>query len=121
MQFKVIATLAALATVVVAVPTDPVTPPTPPPPPPPPPPQCSTGPIQCCNSVQQANVPAVSALLGLLGIVVNPITALVGLNCSPLTVIGIGGNQCNAQTVCCTNNSFNGLVAIGCTPINIGL
>ncbi|TFK19399.1 fungal hydrophobin [Coprinopsis marcescibilis] len=95
--------------------TDPVTPA------PPTPPQCTTGPIQCCNSVQQSNAPVVGVLAALLGINVGSITGLVGITCSPLTVIGIGGNNCNAQTVCCNNNTFNGIIAIGCTPINIGL
>ncbi|KAF4619456.1 hypothetical protein D9613_005292 [Agrocybe pediades] len=83
--------------------------------------QCSTGELQCCNSVQAANSDAVSKILGLLGVVVQDVTALVGLNCSPISVIGVGGNSCTAQPVCCTDNSFNGLIAIGCTPININL
>ncbi|KAF9558277.1 fungal hydrophobin [Agrocybe pediades] len=83
--------------------------------------QCNTSDIQCCNSVQTADSDPVTALLGLLGIVLQDVTALVGLGCSPLSVIGIGGNSCTAQPVCCTNNSFHGLVAIGCTPINISL
>ncbi|KAF8204671.1 hydrophobin-251 [Pholiota molesta] len=31
------------------------------------------------------------------------------------------GTSCSAQPVCCTNDSFNGVVALGCTPININL
>ncbi|KAF9460400.1 fungal hydrophobin [Collybia nuda] len=81
--------------------------------------QCNTGAIQCCNSVTQANNPVAALLIGLLGIVVGPNVA-VGLTCSPLSVIGIGGNSCTQQPVCCQNNSFNGLIAIGCSPINIG-
>ncbi|KAF9005095.1 fungal hydrophobin-domain-containing protein [Cyathus striatus] len=85
--------------------------------------QCSTGAIQCCNETQSSTNLSnpVTALLGLLGVVVGDITALVGLNCSPISVIGVGGNSCTAQPVCCTNNSFNGLIALGCTPININL
>ncbi|ESK95428.1 hydrophobin [Moniliophthora roreri MCA 2997] len=82
---------------------------------------CNTGPVQCCNSVQAANSPAAAGLLGLLGVVVQDVTAQVGLTCSPITVLGLGGNSCSAQTVCCENNNFNGIVALGCTPINIGL
>ncbi|TFK32034.1 fungal hydrophobin [Crucibulum laeve] len=82
---------------------------------------CSTGTVQCCNSVQSANSGAVSLLAGLLGIVLGPITGQVGLTCSPLSVIGIGSNSCNAQTVCCTGNSFSGLIVLGCTPINLNL
>ncbi|KAJ3512144.1 hypothetical protein NLJ89_g3695 [Agrocybe chaxingu] len=63
----------------------------------------------------------VTLLLGLLGLVVQPINAIVGLTCNPISVIGIGGNSCTAQPVCCQNNSFNGLIAIGCTPVNLNL
>ncbi|KAF8991434.1 fungal hydrophobin-domain-containing protein [Cyathus striatus] len=83
--------------------------------------QCNTGSIQCCNSVQEASNPVVGLLAGLLGLVLGPITGQVGLTCSPLSVIGIGGNSCTAQPVCCTGNSFNGLIVLGCTPININL
>ncbi|KAK7472100.1 sc3 hydrophobin [Stygiomarasmius scandens] len=83
--------------------------------------QCNTGDLQCCNSVQSANSPAASLLLGLLGIVIQGVDVLVGLTCDPISVIAIGGNSCNAQPVCCENNSFNGLIAIGCTPINLNL
>ncbi|KJA19423.1 hypothetical protein HYPSUDRAFT_143833 [Hypholoma sublateritium FD-334 SS-4] len=83
--------------------------------------QCNTGPIQCCNSVQQGNAPAAAALLGGLGIVLQDVTALVGLTCSPITAVGVSGNSCTQQTVCCSNNSFNGVVALGCTPINVNL
>ncbi|PFH49489.1 hypothetical protein AMATHDRAFT_147546 [Amanita thiersii Skay4041] len=49
-----------------------------------------------------------------------PGTTLV--TCNPIAGwFGISGNSCNAQTVCCENNSFNGVVALGCTPINVSL
>ncbi|EJC98287.1 hydrophobin-315, partial [Fomitiporia mediterranea MF3/22] len=83
--------------------------------------QCNTGPIQCCNSVTSPDDPAASTLLGLLGVVVQGVDVLVGITCSPISVIGVGGNSCNAQPVCCENNSFNGLIAIGCVPVNINL
>ncbi|KAL0956188.1 hypothetical protein HGRIS_002347 [Hohenbuehelia grisea] len=83
--------------------------------------QCNTGPIQCCNSVQKASAPSAALLLGLLGIVLQDVTALVGITCSPLSVIGVGGNSCSAQPVCCQNNSFHGIIALGCVPININL
>ncbi|RXW17269.1 hypothetical protein EST38_g8586 [Candolleomyces aberdarensis] len=117
MQFKALVAL-ALAAVAVAVPTGgggggsptPI-----------PPSQCNTGPIQCCNSVQAAGAPAVSTLFALLGIVVQDVNIPVGVTCSPISVIGLPGNSCSAQTVCCENNTFNGVVAIGCTPVNINL
>ncbi|TEB23111.1 fungal hydrophobin [Coprinellus micaceus] len=76
--------------------------------------QCNTGPIQCCNTVQRADSPAVAPAP-------RDITALVGATCSPISVIGLPGNSCNAQPVCCSNNTFNGLIAIGCVPIIINL
>ncbi|KAG7445472.1 fungal hydrophobin, partial [Guyanagaster necrorhizus] len=85
----------------------------------------STGTIQCCNSVESIScLPssnAVQTLLGLLGILVGDITANVSVTCSPISIIGVGGNSCSAQTACCENNSFNGVISLGCTPINIGL
>ncbi|KAF8235005.1 hydrophobin [Tricholoma matsutake] len=83
--------------------------------------QCNTGPIQCCNSVHDQNNQALDSLLGLLSIVLGPITGFVGVNCSPITVIGTGGNSCTSQPVCCTNNHFNGLINLGCSPIAINL
>ncbi|KAH6890813.1 hydrophobin-319 [Coprinopsis sp. MPI-PUGE-AT-0042] len=108
MQFKLLSTL-ALATLAVAAPGGT------------PAPSCSTGPIQCCNSVQDAKSPSVGLLAGLLGIVLGPITGQVGLTCNPLSVIGVGGNSCSGQTVCCNGNNFSGLIVVGCTPININL
>ncbi|KAF8953919.1 fungal hydrophobin-domain-containing protein [Flammula alnicola] len=83
--------------------------------------QCNTGSIQCCNSTQTSTAGPLGLLLGLLGIVVGDVTGLIGVTCSPITAIGVAGNSCSAQPVCCTNNSFNGIVALGCTPININL
>ncbi|KAH9482524.1 Fruiting body protein SC3 [Psilocybe cubensis] len=81
--------------------------------------QCDTGSIQCCQSVQSPTSSAVSAIFALLGIDAQDVTALVGLTCSPVTVIGAGSNSCTAQPACCTDNSFHGLVALGCTPISL--
>ena len=53
---------------------------------------CSTGPIQCCQQVTQADNPVASLLLGLLGIVLGP-DVTVGLTCSPLSVVGIGSGN----------------------------
>ncbi|KAK7472328.1 hypothetical protein VKT23_000447 [Stygiomarasmius scandens] len=84
--------------------------------------QCQTGTLSCCSSVQstQSN-PLLGLLLGLLGIVLGPINAEVGLNCSPISVIGVGGNSCTAQPACCQDNNFNGLITVGCSPVSISL
>ncbi|KAL0947628.1 hypothetical protein HGRIS_013716 [Hohenbuehelia grisea] len=83
--------------------------------------ECSTGPIQCCNSTTTAGDKSLSTLFGLLGIVVSDVTAIVGVGCSPISVIGVGGNSCSASPLCCENNSFHGLVALGCVPVNLNL
>ncbi|KZT30201.1 fungal hydrophobin [Neolentinus lepideus HHB14362 ss-1] len=82
--------------------------------------QCNTGNIQCCKQVQTAGSPGVSTLAGLLGIVLNGLDAPVGIQCSPLTVGGIGGGAtCTAQPVCCEDNAQGGLISVGCIPITI--
>ncbi|KIJ38668.1 hypothetical protein M422DRAFT_33114 [Sphaerobolus stellatus SS14] len=82
--------------------------------------QCNTGDAQCCNTVESASSSGAAALLGLLGIVLSDVTALVGTGCTPISVIGVGsGANCAQQPVCCTDNSFNGLINIGCTPISL--
>ncbi|OSD02172.1 hydrophobin 1 [Trametes coccinea BRFM310] len=81
---------------------------------------CSTGNLQCCDSTESAGSAAGAALLGLLGIVVQDLNVLLGVNCSPITVIGVGtGSSCSAQTVCCEDNSHGGLVSIGCVPVSL--
>ncbi|PPQ65141.1 hypothetical protein CVT24_003231 [Panaeolus cyanescens] len=82
---------------------------------------CDTGSINCCNSTMTSSLTTLSQLGGLLGLSLPDIGGLIGLSCSPLSVLGAGGNSCSAQPVCCTDNSFNGVIALGCTPININL
>ncbi|KAI0628880.1 fungal hydrophobin-domain-containing protein [Trametes polyzona] len=81
---------------------------------------CSTGAIQCCQQTTTANSASANAILGLLGIVLDDLTSLVGLNCSPVTVVGVGsGNACSAHAVCCENNNVGGLISIGCVPVSL--
>ncbi|TBU30085.1 fungal hydrophobin [Dichomitus squalens] len=81
---------------------------------------CATAPVQCCDTVEKASDPSISKELGLLGVVVQDVDALVGLTCSPITVIGVGsGSSCSANAVCCDDNSFGGLVSIGCVPVDL--
>ncbi|KIJ15992.1 fungal hydrophobin [Paxillus involutus ATCC 200175] len=80
--------------------------------------QCNTGPIQCCNQLFTAGSET-ATLLG-LGDVLAGITGLVGTSCTPITVIGLGsGSDCMQQPVCCNGNTQNGLINIGCSPINL--
>ncbi|KZT26116.1 fungal hydrophobin, partial [Neolentinus lepideus HHB14362 ss-1] len=91
-------------------------------PPPPPTPtggtsgSCNTGSVQCCNSVQSAGDGGMPGILGLLGLPADP-DVLVGTNCSPIDVLGLGaGASCTAHPVCCEDNSHGGLISIGCIP-----
>ncbi|KAI0777699.1 fungal hydrophobin-domain-containing protein [Trametes elegans] len=77
---------------------------------------CSTGPIQCCNSVDSASSNVVSAILGVLGLILDP-DVQVGTQCSPISVIGAGVGACSATPVCCENNNVGGLISIGCVPV----
>ncbi len=51
----------------------------------------------------QSSDPAIASQLGLLGIILSGLNVLVGLDCSPITVIG--GSGCSGTTVTCTDNS----------------
>ncbi|KAI0718212.1 fungal hydrophobin-domain-containing protein [Cerioporus squamosus] len=81
---------------------------------------CSTGSMQCCNSVKNATDPSIQSTAGLLGIPLGPLTGQVGLSCSPIGIISIlSGNTCKAQAVCCTNNAYGSLLSTGCVPISL--
>ncbi|KAF8915319.1 fungal hydrophobin-domain-containing protein [Mucidula mucida] len=109
MQFKLATLTLALATLAAATPTRRTGEPAG---------DCTTGPIQCCTSTSTSADPVTAALLGLLGIVL-PADVLVGLTCSPITVIGVGGGECSASPVCCSDNSNGGLISIGCVPVSL--
>ncbi|KAF9054951.1 fungal hydrophobin [Hymenopellis radicata] len=108
MQFKLATLTLALATLAAASPTrrnEPAG-------------DCTTGPIQCCATTTTASNASAAAILGLLGIILDPDT-LVGLSCSPISVIGVGGGECSASPVCCTDNSHGELISIGCVPVTL--
>ncbi|KAF5389706.1 hypothetical protein D9757_005961 [Collybiopsis confluens] len=110
MQFKLAFVTVALATLAAATPAPRNEPAS----------SCSTGPIQCCNTVTSiADSSAAKTILGLLDIVIQDLTVVVGLTCSPITVIGVGNSGCSAQAVCCEDNSHGGLISIGCVPVDL--
>ncbi|EIW52227.1 fungal hydrophobin, partial [Trametes versicolor FP-101664 SS1] len=81
---------------------------------------CSTGALQCCNSVQSADSAAIAPILSLLGVVLQDVNVPVGLTCSGITGVGVGSaNGCSATAVCCEDNSFGGLISIGCLPVSL--
>ncbi|EKM76519.1 hypothetical protein AGABI1DRAFT_87238 [Agaricus bisporus var. burnettii JB137-S8] len=78
--------------------------------------QCNVGTLHCCNSAQDVKSSAVQTLAHSLGVDLGGVTGIVGLTCNVL-----GGSSCSAQPVCCTGNSFGGLIVVGCSPINVSL
>ena len=49
-------------------------------------PTSGSGQVECCNTVGSASDPGIATELGLLGVVVQDVNAIVGLDCSPITV-----------------------------------
>ncbi|KDR75557.1 hypothetical protein GALMADRAFT_140196 [Galerina marginata CBS 339.88] len=88
---------------------------------------CNTGPVQCCTNLADSSSTNLGEALGggLLGIniaaIVGSVTGLVGVGCLPLSVIGLSGNSCSQQPVCCTNNYGFGAIQFGCSPVNVNL
>ncbi|KAI0635191.1 fungal hydrophobin [Trametes polyzona] len=78
---------------------------------------CNTGSIQCCNSVHEKHESAISVLTSLLGLDLSNVGGQVGLQCSGVSGVGAGQDNCKASPVCCENNNVGGLISIGCVPI----
>ncbi|RDX44329.1 hypothetical protein OH76DRAFT_1301733, partial [Lentinus brumalis] len=84
--------------------------------------QCNTGEIQCCDSVKDSKSPEMSSVLSSLGIDITDDLGLSGTSCSPIDTLGLGGGtECNQKPVCCNNNTYQGLINIGCVPIDLEL
>ncbi|KAJ8514361.1 hypothetical protein ONZ45_g8075 [Pleurotus djamor] len=107
--------LAALAAFVVASPSN----------------LCSTGTLQCCNSVEHYTNPDVNDLLvgldyygvldgGLLANgIVNGVAGNVGLKCTQL--IG-SSNECETQVACCKSVHFkSSKLGLGCDTVSVGV
>ncbi|EIW77382.1 fungal hydrophobin [Coniophora puteana RWD-64-598 SS2] len=82
--------------------------------------QCATGTLSCCDNHLSAH--DAQGPLGQLGLgdLLNGVTGNVGVNCNPITVIGTGqGATCTNEPVCCDHNNYNGLLNLGCSPVNV--
>ena len=57
--------------------------------------QCNGGTIQCCNQAQEVEKvdKKTTLIMQLIGLDVSNLTGMVGSNCSPLSVLAIGGNS----------------------------
>jgi len=51
---------------------------------------CNTGPIQCCGTLVSPTSAAGIKALGLVNAVIPNLTGMIGAQCSPLTVVGVG-------------------------------
>ncbi|KAG2352352.1 hydrophobin [Suillus spraguei] len=82
--------------------------------------QCSGGSIQCCDTVTTYGKGGdVDELVSFMGINI-PGGTRCGTGCSPISIIGGGsGSSCKTQPVCCEDNSYNGIINVGCSPMNI--
>ncbi|KAI0363805.1 hydrophobin-domain-containing protein [Pilatotrama ljubarskyi] len=80
---------------------------------------CGTNPLQCCQLTMPANSTIASALLGAVGVAAADVTTLVGIACTPIDGIGVGGSAaCSAHTVCCANEgALAGLISLSCLPV----
>ncbi|OCH85360.1 fungal hydrophobin [Obba rivulosa] len=106
MQFSALAAFAALATLAAATPAPGGSQP--------------SSSDACCESVGEASSDPIASVLKGLGVVVQDVTAIVGVDCSPITVVGVGsGSACSGTTVSCSSNELGGLVQIGCVPVTL--
>ncbi|KAJ7262489.1 hydrophobin 2 [Mycena rebaudengoi] len=73
---------------------------------------------QCCSSVVPSSSSAASVVAALVGLDLTGLDVLVGLSCSPITVVG---NNCGDTTVTCSapDKEWGGLIAINCIPITL--
>ena len=60
----------------------------------------------------QASSAEATKLLGLLGIVLDDLNVLLGLSCSPISVVGVGsGSECSGTTVSCSDGVVVSLIS----------
>ncbi|KAJ6613876.1 hypothetical protein B0H10DRAFT_2221853 [Mycena sp. CBHHK59/15] len=62
--------------------------------------------------------PTAGAVAGVLGLLIKDLNVPVGLNGSPITVIG---NNCSGTSVTCNapEKEWGGLIALNCIPITL--
>lgn len=63
--------------------------------------------VSLTHALLQADDHVIGALLGLLGVVVDAVDVVLGLQCSPIKIVGLGTDKaCSSNVVCCENNSI---------------
>ncbi|KAI0033490.1 fungal hydrophobin [Vararia minispora EC-137] len=79
---------------------------------------CNSGSTQCCNSIQPASSQQAADLLSLIGVNLQGLNIPIGIDCTPINVLGIGSNSCQQQVACCQGGT-SGTIGLGCVPIGI--
>ncbi|KAG6902394.1 hypothetical protein C0995_000599 [Termitomyces sp. Mi166 len=99
---------------------------------------CPPGKSKCCEALERSDHSLVGNILALLGVTLEAVEGLVyaftirffkelflipssGIQCVPIDINGIGQNECHYEPVCCSGQDIEGLIAMGCSPININL
>ncbi|EIW83604.1 hypothetical protein CONPUDRAFT_43646, partial [Coniophora puteana RWD-64-598 SS2] len=62
---------------------------------------CSSGAMQCCNTIQPASSQEASNVLGMVGVNLQGLDVPVGIDCTPMSMTG---NNCQSQLSCCENS-----------------
>ncbi|KAM5536392.1 hypothetical protein V8D89_009931 [Ganoderma adspersum] len=72
---------------------------------------CNTGSISVSGS-------ALLSALAEIGVNVQDVTGQIGLQSSPLSVVGVGGSSaCSASPVCCQNNNVVSVLFSSCYKV----
>ncbi|KAJ8587356.1 hypothetical protein M405DRAFT_794251, partial [Rhizopogon salebrosus TDB-379] len=69
--------------------------------------ECNTGNLECCGRVE--TVDQYNKIAGLLGLIpiIGHVIGDVGIDCTPISVIGLGqGATCAQEPVCCSNDKY---------------
>ncbi|EMD35894.1 hypothetical protein CERSUDRAFT_84984 [Gelatoporia subvermispora B] len=93
--------------------------------------QCSPAQIQCCDNVASGDSDHMRAVAKALNMNIDP-NMTYGTGCAAGGMPGAGGmpnaggmvgvgggTTCTSAPMCCEDNSFGGLIGIGCAPIPV--
>ncbi|KAJ3551980.1 hypothetical protein NM688_g4398 [Phlebia brevispora] len=70
--------------------------------------QCESGDVECCDTLVEPTSTEGQLFLGLVGVALaaSKDPGLIGLECSPASIIGVSSDNCNTDLACCTDNGF---------------
>ncbi|KAL2835285.1 hypothetical protein BDW59DRAFT_6021 [Aspergillus cavernicola] len=80
------------------------------------------GPVQCCGRHGSAEDPTILSMAQVLGVDIRGTPGtMIALNCNPITVTGQALSSCGETPVCCRENLLNGLINVGCVPVELNV